>query len=75
MKLFKSIVKGGPVGLLHAIREAWIENQIRSTAQMLNCERDLHRKNMQQLHSELNRLLLRQSNATQRAASFWRGLS
>lgn len=74
MKLFKAIVKGGPVGLVHALREAWIANRIKAVSTMLDRERELHRENTQQLRAELHKLALRQVQATQRAATFWRAL-
>ncbi len=75
MPLFKSFVHGGPVGLAHAIREAWIAKRIRQVSTLIDLERELHREQTAQLRLELNRLLLRQADATQRATSFWRAMS
>lgn len=75
MKLFKALAQGGPVGLAHAVREAWIAHRIRHVSTMLEQETALHRENTAMLHREMNRLLLRQANAAQRAATYWRGLS
>jgi hypothetical protein len=74
MTLFKRLAKGGPVGLAHALREAWTAHRIRSVARCLDQERELHREHMAQLQSELRRLVLRQACTTQRAAAFWREL-
>ena len=74
MKLFKTLMKGGPVGLAHAVREAWIAHRISQVSELMDRESDLHRLHAQQLRSEFNRLLLRQAEATQRAASLWRAL-
>lgn len=75
MTLFKCLAQGGPVGLAHALREAWIAHRIRRVALFLDQERDLHREHMAQLHAELRRQAQRQVSATQRAAAFWRALS
>jgi cell division protein FtsL len=75
MKLFKALAQGGPVGLAHAVREAWIAHRIRQVITMLDQETALHRENQAMLNMEMNRLLLRQANAAQRAATYWRGLS
>lgn len=74
MTIFKSLAKGGPVGLVHAVREAWLASRIRHISALMDNERDLHREHMQQLRTEFNRLLLRKAGANQRATSFWREL-
>lgn len=75
MKLFKAFVHGGPVGLAHAVREAWIAHRIRQVSSHLDMERELHREHTAQLQHELKGLMLRQVTVTQRAASFWRAMS
>lgn len=75
MKLFKALIQGGPVGLAHTVREAWIARRIRQVSALMDQERELHRMHTQQLRTEFNRLLLRQAHITQRATSFWRALS
>ena len=75
MKLFKALAQGGPVGLVHAVREAWIAHRIRHVSAMQAQEAALLSENTAMLHQEMNRLLLRQANAAQRAATYWRGLS
>lgn len=74
MKLIKALVQGGPVGLAHAMREAWIAHRINAVANMLDQEQVLHRENTTQLRAELHKLALRQVRYTQRAAAFWRAL-
>lgn len=74
MNFFKRLAQGGPVGLVHALREAWVAHQIRHVSMLMERERSLHLEHMAQLRGELNRLVLRQANATQRAAAFWRAL-
>lgn len=75
MKLFKALAQGGPVGLAHAVREAWIAHRIRHVSGLMEHERELHRENTAMLRAEMSRLVLRQANAAQRAATYWRGLS
>jgi hypothetical protein len=75
MKLLKALAMGGPVGLIHAAREAWIANRITHISAMLDRERALHRANTANLRGELNQLAMRQVRATQRASAFWRSLS
>lgn len=74
MTFFKSFIHGGPLGLTHALREAWIARRIRQVSALMDQERELHRMHTQQLRSEFNRLLLRQAHINQRATSFWRAL-
>lgn len=75
MNVSKSFVLGGPVGIAHALREAWIARRIRRVALYMDRERALHRAHMAQLRAELDALLARQISATARATSFWKGLS
>lgn len=75
MNVLKTIVVGGPLGLAHALREAWIARRIRSTATLMDRERALHREHMAQLRAELDALCSRQISSTARATSFWKGLS
>lgn len=74
MTIFKRFAKGGPVGIVHALREAWTAHQIRHVSMLMERERSLHLEHTAQLRGELNRLVLRQANAAQRAAAFWRAL-
>lgn len=74
MTFFKSFIHGGPLGLAHALREAWIARRIRQVSALMDQERELHRMHTQQLRTEFNRLLLRQAHINQRATSFWRAL-
>ena len=75
MNVLKTILIGGPVGLAHALREAWTARRMRRVSALMDRERDLHREHMAQLHAELKALQARQISATARAASFWKGLS
>lgn len=75
MNVLKTIVVGGPLGLAHAIREAWTAHRIRRISTYMDRERDLHREHMAQLRAELNALQSKQISASARAASFWKGLS
>ncbi|UCV00723.1 hypothetical protein [Acidovorax radicis] len=75
MNLLKTIVIGGPVGLAHALREAWVARRVRSISTYMDRERDLHREHMAQLRAELDAMQAKQVSSTARAASFWKGLS
>lgn len=75
MNVFKTIAIGGPVGLAHAVREAWVARRIRRIATYMDRERALHREYMAQLRAELDALQAQQISSTARAASFWKGLS
>ena len=75
MTVFKTIPIGGPVGLAHAVREAWVARRIRRIATYMDRERALHREYMAQLRAELDALQAQQISSTARAASFWKGLS
>lgn len=75
MNVFKTLVHGGPVGLAHALREAWLARRMRCVAQLMARERQLHLQHMAQLRAEQDALHLRQISAASRAASFWRALS
>lgn len=75
MKFFKAVTLGGPLGLAHALREAWVARRIRHIAWCIDQERSLHRAHMAQLRREQLALELRQAAITQRASAFWRSLS
>ena len=75
MNVLKTIAIGGPLGLAHALREAWIARRMRRIATLIERERALHRENMALLRAELDALQSRQISTTARAASFWKGLS
>lgn len=75
MTLFKALIQGGPLGLAHAVREAWIAHRIHQVSNHLDMERELHREHTAQLQHELKSLMLRQASVTQRATSFWRAMS
>ncbi len=75
MNVLKMLAIGGPVGLAHAVREAWVARRIRLVATYMDRERDLHREHMAQLRNELDALVSQQIRATARATSFWKGLS
>lgn len=75
MKLFKAIAQGGPVGLAHAIREAWLARRIRRVSILMDRERQLHREHMAQLRAELDSLAVAKTSATNEAARYWRALS
>lgn len=71
---FKALLQGGPVGMFHAMREAYISHRIHRVAILMDQERELHREHIELLRRQMNRLLLRHAHVTQRAASFWRAL-
>ena len=71
----KTLIVGGPLGLAHALREAWYARRIRRVSLYMDRERALHREHMEQLRAELDALQTRQVSATHRATSFWKGLS
>ena len=75
MNLLKILILGGPLGLAHALREAWVARRIRRIATYMDRERALHREYMAQLRAELDALQARQISSAARAASFWKGLS
>ena len=75
MNVLKTLILGGPVGLAHALREAWVARRLRRVATLMDRERALHREHMAQLCAEMDALRLRQISSTARAASFWKGLS
>ena len=75
MTVLKTLVQGGPVGIAHALREAWLARRIRRVSTYMTRERELHREHVDQLRAELDALLARQVSATHRAASYWRALS
>ncbi|MFT4243535.1 MAG: hypothetical protein QM569_14780 [Acidovorax sp.] len=71
----KIYIQGGPVGLSHALREAWLDHRLRRVCTLMDRERALHREHMAQLRAELDALQARQISSTTRATSFWKGLS
>lgn len=75
MKLFKALAQGGPLGLAHVLREAWIAHRLHRISTLMERERALHRLHMSQLRAERDRLALHQVSTTQRAAAFWRAMS
>lgn len=75
MNVLKTLILGGPVGLAHAVREAWVARRLRRVATLMDRERALHREHMAQLRAELDALQSRQISSSARAASFWKGLS
>lgn len=75
MTLFKAITQGGPVGLVHALRQNRLERRIRRVSHLMDRERQLHREHMAQLRAELDRLAVAKTTATNDAASYWRALS
>lgn len=75
MNALKTLILGGPVGLAHAVREAWVARRLRRVASLMDRERALHREHMAQLRAELDALESSHISATARAASFWKGLS
>lgn len=75
MNVLKAIAIGGPVGLAHVVREAWVARRIRRIAIYMDRERALHREHMDQLRAELDALQAQQISSTARATSFWKGLS
>lgn len=75
MTLFKAITQGGPVGLVHAMRQAWLARRIRRVSTMMDRERLLHREHMAQLRAELDHLAAAKTAATNDAAQYWRALS
>lgn len=75
MTLFKAITHGGPVGLVHALRQAWLARRIRRVSMLMDRERQLHREHMALLRAELDALVVAKATATTDAASYWRALS
>ena len=75
MNFLKTLALGGPVGLAHALREAWLARRMRRICTFMDRERALHREHMAQLRTELSALAERQADGAQRAARFWRALS
>lgn len=75
MNFLKTLALGGPVGLAHALREAWLERRMRRICTYMDRERALHREHMAQLRAELSALAQRQASSAQRAARYWRALS
>lgn len=74
MKVLKAIVQGGPMGLGHALREAWLARRIARVSACMDRERVLHRESMAQLRAEMDSLLLAKAGVVQRAAAFWKEL-
>ena len=70
----KALLLGGPLGLAHALREAYIARRIRRVAVCMDRERELHRMHMAQMRKELDALAQRQNSAAQRAAAHWSAL-
>ena len=75
MHLFKLLAKGGPLGLVHSMREAWVARRIQQVTLHMEMERDLHRQAMDHLRFQQRRLLDLQRDITYRAATYWRSLS
>ena len=75
MTLFKAITRGGPVGLVHAVRQAWLARRIRIVSNLMDRERQLHREHMAQLRAELDCLTAASNTAVNDAASHWKALS
>ncbi len=73
--VLKTLAQGGPVGVAHALREAWLAHRIRRVSLYMNRECALHREHMAQLRAELDALHARQISANARATGFWKGLS
>lgn len=71
----KTLIIGGPVGIAHALREAWLAGRMRRVSLYMDRERALHREHMAQLRAELDSLQASKTSAAARAASYWRALS
>lgn len=63
---------GGPVGLIYALRLAWLRHRLSQVARFRDRERDLHRQVMHQLDVELKALVDAQQRTHTAAADFWR---
>lgn len=70
-----ALVRGGPVGLAHTLREAWLARRMRRISLYMYRERELHRKHMAEMKTEMDALIARQQSATARAAAYWSALS
>lgn len=75
MKLMEALAKGGPVGLLHAARQAWLERRLRRISVFMERERALHQDHMAALRHEWTQVLDAQQRATAHAGQFWKALS
>lgn len=75
MTLMETMVKGGPVGLLHAARQAWLERRMRRISVYMDRERAVHREHMAILRHEWTQVLDAQQAAKVQAAQYWKALS
>lgn len=74
MNYLKTLAFGGPVGVAHALREAWLARRMRRICTYMDRERALHREHMAQLRAELVSVALRRTSGVPRAAQCGRAL-
>lgn len=74
MSPFKALIVGGPVGLCHALREAWLNRRLAQINAHLIREREVHQEHMAMLGHQFDRVIKARLAANVRAAEFWKGL-
>lgn len=63
--------KGGPVGLIYAIRLAWVRRRLDLATLMREGEKELHREHMLALDQQVRALASKQSELHIAAANYW----
>lgn len=71
----RTLVVGGPVGLFHALRLAYLRHRIAEVRTLLERENQLHRSHTAALCAELNGLIDSQQRTNAAAGEFWRHCS
>lgn len=70
----RTLGRGGPVGLIYAVRIARLERRESRTLDMMVRERHVHRQKMADLRAEHNAALDARQAVTGSAARFWRAI-
>ncbi len=63
--------KGGPVGLIYAVRLAWVRRRLDLVTRMREGEKALHKEHMQELDHQVRALASKQSELHIAAANYW----
>lgn len=74
MRLLKTLAQGGPMAVIHVLRQALIARRLQRVRSHIQSETALHRAQMAQLRAEQRALVVRLANAEARTTQFWQAL-
>jgi hypothetical protein len=74
MSLLKALTVGGPLGLCHALREAFLNRRLAQINAHMLREREVHQEHMRLLRRQFDQVIDARQAANVRAAQFWKGL-